>query len=397
MIKGFKNNSYRSVGEILNYLLVPVLIFLLLIQLLPFEAYTQQKKVNSTKTETNINILTWDGYITNDDIKNVNNLLKKNQYNFKANIITPYAENDEQMYNLMRNKKVDISFLTLFFVKLQDGKIAKLIQPINTNSPRLSNYKYLLPSLTNIEMGMDGKKPLYIPFAGGSYGFYIDRNKVESKFVPTSWKDLLNPKWKGKYSLNKAQVWYNIAIASMIIGKTPYYLNKLAEQGKRDSIKYEIRDGGILKETLITLYRNAGSFWYGTTSFSPNLQIVSSWGIEIEQLNKKGGNWQIIQFKEGNLVWMDTMNFSIDLEGEKLEAAEIIANYFIGKEVQSRITSELALVSVSSLAKTNPILKNNPKFFIEGTFVPPYHIIADNVMNQLSNDAFKKIETLKNK
>lgn len=343
------------------------------------------------QAKDSLRILTWDGYVRPEDLAKVNALLNRSGYDIEAKLIAPYAEGAEQMYDLMRKGDVDISFLTLFFIKLQGEKSASLIQAINVSSPRLGNYKYLLPSLTRIPMGMQDKRPLYIPFSGGNYGFYIDRNKVHAAEIPRSWSDLLSPRWKGKYALNRTQIWYNVAIASMISGKQPYYLNSLANEGKREALIAETRADGLLAEKLLAIYRNAGDFWDAAPKFLPQLEIVSSWGMEIKQANRAGGKWQQLLFKEGNLVWMDTMNFSKNLSGKRLEAAEIVANYFIGKEVQSRVASELSLVSVSRLADSNPILENNPKFFSSGTFVPPYNRMADNLMTQLSNDTFMKI------
>lgn len=338
-----------------------------------------------------LRILTWEGYVTAEDLTQVNRLLAKGGYDIEARVIQPFAVGAEQMFNLIRQRRVDVSFLTLFFINLQRERTSKLIQPINTASPRLSNYKHLLPNLTRIPMGMGGDQPLYIPFCGGSYGFYANRNQVSAKDLPRSWGDLLDSRWKGRYSLNRTQIWYNVAIASMALGKHPYYLNTLAEEGKREAIVQETREGGPVAEKLTSLYRNAGAFWDSTPSFPAELQIVSSWGAEVKQANKKGGNWQLIHFKEGDLVWMDTINFSSELQGKKLEAAEIVANYFIGREVQSRVANELSLVSVSTLAASNPILNGNPNFFVKGTFVPPYHVLADNRMTKMSNDAFKKM------
>jgi spermidine/putrescine transport system substrate-binding protein len=338
-----------------------------------------------------LRILTWEGYVTNQDLANVNAILAQKGYDFEVTVMSPYAESAEQMYGLMRKGEVDISFLTLFFIKMQGAKSESLLQPVNVDSPRLSNYKYLLPALTRIPMGMLGKQPLYIPFAGGSYGFYINRKHVALADEPESWKDLFSTRWERKYSLNRAQIWYNVAIASMALGKPPYYLNSLALEGKRNQVIEETRADGQLAGKLLALYKNSGDFWVAAPKFLPELDIVSSWGMEVKQANREGGNWQLINFREGNLVWMDTINFSKNLAGKRLEAAEIIANYFIGKEVQSRVASELSLVSVSKLARSNPILKKNPKFFSAGTFVPPYNRIADNLMTQMSNDAFKKL------
>lgn len=337
-----------------------------------------------------LRILTWEGYVTQDDLLHVNSLLLQKGYDAEVVVIAPYAESADQMYNLLRRGDVDISFLTLFFIKLQGEKLSNLIQPINVASPRLTNYKYLLPGLGRIPMGMKETQPLYIPFSGGSYGFYVNRKKVSAADVPKSWGDLLAPRWKGKYSLNNAQSWYNIAIASMALGKPPYYLNSLAEQRGRQALIEEGREEGPLAKMLFRLYGNAGDFWDAAPNFKPGLEIVSSWGMEIQQANRAGGDWRPISFKEGELVWMDTINFASHLSGKQLEAAEIFANYLIGKEVQSRVAHELSLVSVSKLANTNPILTNNPKFFTAGTFVPPFNQLADNLMKQMSLDALKK-------
>lgn len=348
-----------------------------------------------TQAMDSLRILTWEGYITPEDLSKVNLLLRQSGYNFEAKVITPYAEGAEQMFNLIRKGDVDISFLTLFFIKMQGERSSRLIQPINLTSSRLSNYKYLLPSLTHLPMGMRDRDTLYIPFAGGSYGFYVNRKSVSEADVPKSWGDLFLPRWKNKYSLNRSQIWYNVAIASIALGKAPYYLNSLILEGHRNQVIEETREDGPLAQKLALLYNNAGEFWEASPRFSPKLEIVSSWGMEVQQANRDGGDWQPIRFKEGDLVWMDTINFTNNLKGKRLEAAEIVANYFIGKEVQSRVSSTLSLVSVSSLAATNPIIGKNPKFFENGAFMPPIERIADNAMTNMSDTIFKKVNPRK--
>jgi spermidine/putrescine-binding protein len=340
-----------------------------------------------------LRILTWEGYVTGEDLAQVNRRLAAMGYAFEAKVIAPYAEGADQMFDLIREHKVDISFLTLFFIQLQKERTSRLIQPIDTRSPRLGNYRFLLPNLTHLPMGMRGAHPLYLPFAGGSYGFYGDRNKVAAKDLPKAWGDLLEPRWKGRYSLNRTQVWYNVAIAAMALGHKPFFLNDLAEKGDREAIIQATKEDGPLRRTLTALYRQAGGFWDAAPSFPPDLWIVSSWGTEVKQANAAGGNWRLIHFREGDLVWMDTINFVTELRGRKLEAAEVVANYFLGKEVQSRVSRELSLVSPSTLAATNPILKANPGFFTRGHFVPPYHPLADNAMRNLSSDAFLKLKS----
>jgi len=107
-----------------------------------------------------------------NEVTAVNKLLTKKGYNYKVEVIKPWAEGPEQMYDVLRSGKADISFLTLNYIKMQQSRTAKLLQPINIGSPRLTNYKYLLKSLTDIGIGMDGNKHLYIPWGGGAYGIW---------------------------------------------------------------------------------------------------------------------------------------------------------------------------------------------------------------------------------
>lgn len=77
--------------------------------------------------------LAWEGDVTADDRSKANYLLSTSGYEIEAKVITPYAERAEQMFTLIRAKEVDLSFLTLFFVNLQQGKPARFLQTIKPN------------------------------------------------------------------------------------------------------------------------------------------------------------------------------------------------------------------------------------------------------------------------
>jgi len=82
------------------------------------------------------------------------------------------------MFRLIREEKCDIMFLTIFFIKMQGQKTSKLLQPINPNSPRLTNYKYLLPGLRDIPMGLIGTiGPCTSPGAEGHTAFTLIRRE----------------------------------------------------------------------------------------------------------------------------------------------------------------------------------------------------------------------------
>ena len=81
-----------------------------------------------------LRVFTWDGYITKSDIVSINKELKTKKLAFEVEVVAPFAEGSEQMFNIIRSGKSDISFLTLFFIKMKQEKITNLLQPINIKS-----------------------------------------------------------------------------------------------------------------------------------------------------------------------------------------------------------------------------------------------------------------------
>lgn len=340
-----------------------------------------------------LRILTWEGYVTDEELIEVNQLLEDQGYNYEAQVITPYSEGAEQMFAQIRARKVDIAFLTLFFIKMDLEQTAKLLQPINTHSPRLTNYQYLLPDLTHLPMGLNKQKqPLYIPWGGGTYGFYVDRDKVLEKDIPRSVNDLWQSKWKGKFSLNKSQEWYNLGLSFMSLNQSPFFIYHKIQDGQLQQIN---QNRALVEKKLAALYANAGHFWRVTPEFQSGLHIVSSWGPEIARENAKGSNWQMIDFQEGHMAWLDTINFTKDVEGKKLEAAEIFANYYIGKKVQSRVSHELSMVAASSQVKINSILGDPSDIFQTDMFVPPYDQITYDIMERITEKATQEAQAQK--
>jgi len=330
-----------------------------------------------------LRIFTWAGYVTAENITQINQLLATKGYNYQVEVIATEAEDADQMFSVIRNKQCDITFLTLCFIKMHGEQISKLLQPININSPRLKNYKNLDPKLTQIPMGMKEGKPLYIPWGGGIYGFFVDTNKVNSEDIPTSVKDLWAAKWRNKFSLNQGQFWYNVALTFQALDLHPFYVEQLAQKNNRVALKELLSKQGAVLNKFKKLYNNAGGFWQSSTKFTENLEIVSSWGPEISKQNDNGVKWQLIDFKEGHLAWLDTINFVRDLEGEKLEAAEIVANYFINKKVQQRIVDELSMLPATISLGSRGLLDQYPNLFSVDLFVPPYSQLSYSLMQQM--------------
>ncbi|MEQ6885425.1 PotD/PotF family extracellular solute-binding protein [Salicola sp. Rm-C-2C1-2] len=341
----------------------------------------------TAQTGKTLNVFTWEGYVLPEEVEAVNKLLERKGYDYRVQVIEPWAEGPSQMFDVMRSGNVDISFLTLNYIKMQGGKIQSLLQPINTDSPRLTNYDALNDDLTQISMGMDNGEPLYIPWGGGAYGIWANMDKLSKDELPQSVNDLWNDRWEGKLSLTKGQIQPNIALALMAQGKEPFYINELA--GDRAGLGKYSKADTALQRKVNALYDQVGNLWSDGPVFSDDLLLVASYGPGVSAHNAEGGNWELVPFEEGNTVWLDTINFSSELSGRKLEAAEIFANYFIGKKVQERVVEGLGMVAASSKVDSNPLIEDNPNFFDSAMFWPPYDSKANNVMKIISDRAME--------
>lgn len=335
-----------------------------------------------------LRVLTWEGYVTAEDIQEVNFILAEQGYNYEVELVAPFAQSAEQMFDLIRAKQCDVTFLTLYFIKMQKEQTSKLLQAINPKSPRLSNYADLYNKLTRVDMGMNADgEPLYIPWGGGIYGFYINTDKVKQSDIPTSVADLWLDEWNNRFSLNIGQEWYNLGLALMSMGHSPFYLyESLKSQDRNTVIKMSAPDGA-LQYKIDKLYQAARSFWLNSSGFNDELLIVSSWGPEVHSQNVKGDNWQLIDFKEGHMAWFDSINFVKGVEGKKLEAAEIFANYFIGKKVQSRLSSELSMVPASMKVAANPMLGDVGNIVKKIWVVPPFDNSSYQIMEKMTDRA----------
>jgi len=330
-----------------------------------------------------LNVFTWDVYVTEAEITAVNALLKEQGYDVQVNLLETVAEGPRQMFDMLRSGDVDVSFLTLNYINMEGSPSANMLQPINVNSPRLENYQHLSKALTDIPMGMKGAEHLYIPWGGGAYGIWANLDTVQE--MPTSVKAMLEPEWKSRLSLTDGQVHPNVSLALLALGRSAFEVNDVS--GDRASLGALASPDSDLQQTVNALYGQVGQFWSASPPFTGEYDLVASYGVGASAAIAEGGNWGLVPFEEGNTVWLDTINFAKHLEGDKLEAAEIFANYFIGKEVQTRVVEGLGMVASSSLVDTNPLIEANPEFFEESMFWPPYTRAAGNAIELMSKRA----------
>lgn len=336
-------------------------------------------------TEQTLRVFAWDGYVTPEDIAAVDTRLAAAGNPVRVQLIPTAAEGPEQMFQVIRRGDADLTFLTLNYIKMQNEKTLKLLQPIDISSPRLTNYAHVIPALRSIPMGVSGGKPYYVPFGGGAYGLWADMKRLNPQDLPHRIADLLDPRWRGKLSLTSGQIQPNVALALLATHHAPFAINDLIGKNRAEALALAAPDGAV-QTFLDQLYAQVGTFWSTAPTFDPPLAIVASYGPEIGGLRAKGEDWQLIRFAEGNTVWLDTMNIVRGVSGAKLEAAEIFIDYFLGQEVQNRVVNGLSMVAVTSEVP-NPQIAANPDFFEPAMFWPPYEAAADNLMKKMSDHA----------
>lgn len=336
--------------------------------------------------EQTLRILAWEGYVSVEDLVAINRSLAEQGLAVKAEVIDPYAEGPEQMFMLLRAGRVDLSFLTLNYLKMQQGRMTGLLQEID--STRLSRFKQLLPQLAHLDMGMDGERLLYVPFGGGTYGIWANMQKLNKGELPRYLGDLLQPRWKGKLTLTSGQVQPNIAMAFLALGEPPFLLNDLMRDGKRKDAKLLSAADSSAQDFLDRLYAQVDEFWVSAPQFRDEQLLVASYGPEMAAQRARGEDWQRVEFAEGDTAWLDTMNIAKGVSGEKLRAAYLVIDHFLSEEVQHRVVTKLNMVAVVSNVD-NPMLNANPELFNAERLWPPYDRTANNLMLKMSMHAMQ--------
>jgi spermidine/putrescine-binding protein len=339
----------------------------------------------SAHGEELLRIFTWQGYVTQDDLDKVNRTLRDNHLNVRAVLVRPYAEGPEQMFQLMRQNRADVSFLTVNYIQMQDGRIGRLLQGIDTS--RLRNADHIIPALANLPMGRDGQQLLYVPFGGGAYGIWANMRKLRDEELPRRLHDLLLPRWRHRLSLTIGQVQPNVALAYMAEGQPPFLLDQLVRADQREAAKQQLIDSRA-KRFLDKLYGQVREFWTDTPSFSDEDLLVANYGPEMAARRAKGEQWKMVNFVEGNTVWLDTMNILKGVNGDKLTAAYLFIDHMLSAPVQRRVVEGLGMVAVTRDVN-NPLLKENPDFFRATHFWPPYTTLSDNLMRAMSEEALR--------
>lgn len=203
-----------------------------------------------------------------------------------------------------------------------------MLAPIDVT--RLSNWDQLDPTMR--ELGKVGDQVYFIPWDWGFDSMIVNTDTVKAEDIPTSWKDLWDPKYAGRIALEDyAEVMVALAAAAW---ELPY--PDLSEA-----------DLQVVKDKLIELKPNVKTFWAAASEVvqlmqSGEVDMAYGWNDTFANVLKAGVNATYIEPKEGRAGWVcgfvvpkTTQHYDlalsyIDAAISKETGARLIDEYFLG-------------------------------------------------------------------
>jgi spermidine/putrescine transport system substrate-binding protein len=240
-------------------------------------------------------------------------------------IIKPvYYDSEEQALNILRTGgvgKVDVILPNLEYV--QPAAQENLLQPIDIS--KLSNYKYLYPTLKNEPYDRWHGKVYGVPWMWGTTGLAYNTKAIKKPL--NSWTALWNPAYKGKIGFYSDPT-TAIMIAAMYLGENPYHPD-LAK----------VKAALLRQKALDRLYWTSANDWQHAFQ-SGSIELGSLWsglaGTDI------GAGWPLAYVipKEGAVGWVD--NWAIVRNAPHPQLAYDWINYMISLQFQERYAYDLA-------------------------------------------------------
>ncbi len=332
------------------------------------------------KKET-LRLIIWEGYFPKKYHAEFKKIVK-DKYDIDLKLDIKFVTSADEFYNALLKKEVDVLSPGHHFLYDERFNFIKkgLVIPIDLKN--VPNYKSLMPGLKKVKYHTKGGNMYAMPYANGPYGFAYNTAKV--KTAPTSWKDFIDPKYKGKYTIVGDYSEVNIFIAALAAGISPNKLHSYKAVNTPQVMNY-----------LKMLRKGTASYWEGVDKASDlkGKSIATAWGFSFSDLKKQGETWKFAQPKEGSPWWVDNfcLSWTLTKKPQLKVVAEELMNYLISPEFQhENIVNYLSCVPVNTKTKLTAEQKeafhmnDNAKKFVERRLLFP-------VLNQRARNGFAKM------
>lgn len=275
----------------------------------------------NTKYKGTVNVLNWTSYIPNSVIRGF-----EKEYNIKVNYGT-YSSNEELLAKITSSKKgtYDLIFPSDYMVELMIKR--NIIERIDKE--KLSNIKNINESF--LKQPFDKNNDYSLPFLLATTTLVVNKDNIKEDI--TSYKQLLNPKYKNNIVLLEDQR-IVIGAALQALG---YSINDTDTNHLEEAYNF-----------LIDLKKNVKAF----DSDSPKTFLITKevdlglvWNAEAILAKGENKNIEIVYPKDGYALSMD--NYTIVKGSKNKENAYLLIDYLLRDENCIKIISEYPYISTN--------------------------------------------------
>ena len=275
----------------------------------------------NTKYKGTVNVLNWTSYIPDSVIRGF-----EKEYNIKVNYGT-YSSNEELLAKITSSKKgtYDLIFPSDYMVELMIKR--NIIEKIDKE--KLSNIKNINESF--LKQPFDKNNEYSLPFLLATTTLVVNKDNIKEDI--TSYKQLLNPKYKNNIVLLEDQR-IVIGAALQALG---YSINDTDTNHLEEAYSF-----------LIDLKKNVKAF----DSDSPKTFLITKevdlglvWNAEAILAKAENNNIEIIYPKDGFALSMD--NYTIVKGSKNKENAYLLIDYLLRDENCIKIISEYPYISTN--------------------------------------------------
>ena len=292
----------------------------------------------NTKYKGTVNVLNWTSYIPDSVIRGF-----EKEYNIKVNYGT-YSSNEELLAKITSSKKgtYDLIFPSDYMVELMIKR--NIIDKLDKD--KIPNMKNINESFLN--QPYDKNNDYSLPFLLATTTLAVNKENIKEDI--TSYKQLLNPKYKNNIVLLEDQR-IVIGAALQALG---YSINDTDTNHLEEAYKF-----------LIDLKKNVKAF----DSDSPKTFLITKevdlgliWNAEAILAKAENNNIEIIYPKDGFALSMD--NYTIVKGSKNKENAYLLIDYLLRDENCIKIISEYPYISTNknvgnySKEELDKIIKN---------------------------------------
>jgi spermidine/putrescine transport system substrate-binding protein len=307
-------------------------------------------KQSSTKS---LAISNWPLYIDKSTVKN---------FQTASGIATNYKEDfndNEEYYAKVRPRLSQCLGIGKDILVATDWMAARMIRlgwAAKIDPAKVPNRSNLLASLQHPSFDTD--RSYTMPWQSGMTGLAYNKKAFADLGIPAprSFKDVLNPKLKGKVTF-LTEMRDCVGLWMLEQGKDPAKATYADAQGAFDQIERAARSGQVRRFT--------GNDYADDLS-NGNVIAAMAWSGDVVQLHQNNPNLEFVVPDEGGMLFSD--NMMILATSEHVADADEWINYVYDPKHAAQVTATVQYISpvqgvAAELAKIDPKLAANPLIF----------------------------------